>query len=247
MDLTSTVSALPGATPVEGLPDAWHWSRAVFNFDAVLTPDKSRSLQMNVMGRYDAGLARAVLEFAREHSAEFAAGDRPLVAVGGFSYPGWEFDTIVAVGPAVHDYHSQALPELHQATLAVFPGYRNEFSGTETEDEAWERFRKMLQPTKLEREQVPFLKLSYTNTRTQGGSKGPDRVLAPLSRLLRELPLLEDAPGSHVEWENAAGEVSRAEWDTALTLSGASGKREITIDELLKYAEQNVTGAGSGS
>ncbi|MDJ0340701.1 hypothetical protein QMK19_20670 [Streptomyces sp. H10-C2] len=29
MDLTSTVSALPGATPIEGLPDAWHWSRAV--------------------------------------------------------------------------------------------------------------------------------------------------------------------------------------------------------------------------
>lgn len=242
MDLTSTVSALPGATPIEGLPDAWHWSRAVFNFAAVLTPGRDRVLQVNVMGRYDEGLARAILEFAREHSAELAAGDRPLIPVGGFSYPGWAFDTVVAVGPAVHDYHSHAHPELHKATLAVFPGYRNEFSGTETEDEAWERFRKMLQPTKLEREQVPFLKMRYANTRTQGGSKGPDRVLAPLSRLLRELPLLEGAPGSFVEWENRSGEISRAQWDTELTLSGPSGQRAIGTDELLEFAGQSVTG-----
>ncbi|MFD5735801.1 hypothetical protein ACFWIY_23670 [Streptomyces sioyaensis] len=241
MDLKTELSAQPGATPIDGLPDAWHWSRAVFNFDAILTHEREYVLQLNVMGRYDEQLAHAILTFAHKHSAALADGARPLIPVGGFDHPGWDFDTVVAVRPAVHDYHSQN-PELHSATFAIFPGYQSEFSGNETEEETWQRFRKMLQPTKLDRECAPFVKMRYANTRTQSDSNSPERVLAPLSRLLRELPLLKDAPGSFVQWENRLGEVWNAEWVTDLTLSGPAQQQVTDIDALAAFAERSVTG-----
>lgn len=246
MDLTPKVSAQPGAAPIEGLPDAWHWSRVIFNFDAILTPDREHALEMRVMGRYDAALARAVLEFAREHSAEITGTGRPLVALGGFSCPGWEFDTVAAVSPGVHDNHAQDDADLHKATYTLFPGHRFEFSGTETEEEAIHLFRNALQPTKLDRAPVPFLRMRYDNTRTKSHSVGPDRGIAPLSVLLNELSLLDGAPGSWVEWENRLGEVLKAEAGTAgaLVLRAAADDREVTADELLGLAERSVVHAG---
>lgn len=243
MDLTAKVSGQPGAAPIEGLPDAWHWSRVIFNFDAVLTQDREHALELRVMGRYDADLARAVLEFAREHSARIVASDRPLVALDGFACPGWEFDTVAAVSPDVHENHAQDDPELHKATYTLFPAYRCEFSGTETVDEAVHLFRLALQPTKLDREPVPFLRMRYDNTRTRSHSVGPDRGLAPLSVLLNELSLLDGAPGSWVEWENRVGSVLKAESGAALTLHSASGDRKVTTDELLSLAERSVVQA----
>jgi hypothetical protein len=201
---------------------------------------------MRVMGRYDAALARAVLEFAREHSARVTGSDQPLVPLEGFSCPGWDFDIVAAVGPGVHDNHAQDDPDLHKATHTLFPGYRCEFSGTETEDEATYLFRRALQPTKLDRDRVPFLRMRYDNTRTRSQSTGPDRGLAPLSVLLHELSLLDGAPGSWVEWENRLGEVMRAEGGTAplLTLhTTTSGDRQITTEELLGFAERSVVHA----
>jgi hypothetical protein len=246
MDLTSKVAAQPGAAPIEGLPDAWHWSRMIFNFDAVLTPDHEHLLEMRVMGRYDATLAQAVLAFAREHSTDITDSGRPLMALGGFTCPGWEFDTIAAVGPGVHDNHAQDDADLHKATWTLFPGYRCEFSGTETEEEAIHLFRLALQPTKLDRERVPFLRMGYANTRTGSHSTGPDRGIAPLPVLLNELSLLEGAPGSWVEWENRLGEILKAETGpaTGLTLHTAAGDRGITTEELLGLAEQSVVHAG---
>jgi hypothetical protein len=247
-DLTAKVSAQPGAAPIDGLPDAWHWSRMIFNFDAILTPDHEYLLEMRVMGRYDATLARAVLKFAREHSTRIVGSGQPLVALAGFSCPGWEFDTVAAVSSDVHDNHAQDDPALHKATYTLFPGYRCEFSGTETKDEAVHLFRYTLQPTKLDREPAPFLRMRYANQRTKSHSIGPDRGLAPLPVLLNELSLLDGAPGSWVEWENRLGNVLKAEAGTApaLTLHTASGRREVTTDELLTLAEQTVTRADEG-
>ncbi|MFI6008288.1 hypothetical protein ACIBAG_05595 [Streptomyces sp. NPDC051243] len=243
MDLTANVSAQPGAAPIEGLSDAWHWSRMIFNFDAVLTPDHQHLLEMRVMGRYDAALAQAVLRFARERSDQITGSGRPLVPLGGFACPGWEFDTVAAVSPGIHENHAQDDPDLHKATYTLFPGYRTEFSGTETEDEAIHLFRRALQPTKLDREPVPFLKMRYDNTRTKSHSIGPHRGLAPLEVLLHELSLLEGAPGSYVEWENRLGQVWKAEYLTALTLHGPSQapqERATTADALISLAEQSV-------
>lgn len=246
MDLRSKVAAQVGAAPIEDLPDAWHWSRMVFNFDAILTPDHKHLLEMRVMGRYDAALARAVLEFAREHSEQIIAGDRPLVPLNGFTCPGWEFDTVTAVSPSVHDNHAQDDADLHTATWTLFPGYRCEFSGTETEDEAIHLFRRALQPTKLDRSPVPFLKMRYENTRTQSHSTGPDRGLAPLPVLLNELSLLHGAPGSWVEWENRLGDIFTAQTGTAtaLTLHAAPHERQATTEEVVSFAEKSVINPG---
>ncbi|WP_309030410.1 hypothetical protein [Streptomyces alfalfae] len=242
MDLTAKVSAQPDAAPIEDLPDAWHWSRVIFNFDAILTPDRQHALEMRVMGRYDPALARAVLQFARKRSEQIVSSDRPLVVLGGFTCPGWLFDTVAAVGPSVHDNHAQDDPGLHQRTWTLFPGYRCEFSGTETEDEAVDLFRRTLQPTKLDRAPVPFVKMRYDNTRTKSRSVGPDRGLASLSVLLNELSLLDGAAGSWVEWENRLGTVLKAETGptTGLSLSSATGTQKVTTEELLRLAEQSV-------
>ncbi|WP_306316687.1 MULTISPECIES: hypothetical protein [unclassified Streptomyces] len=249
MDLTSKVAAQPGAEPIEDLPDAWHWSRMIFNFDAILSPDHQHLLEMRVMGRYDASLARTVLAFARTHSDRITQSGKPLIVLDGFTCPGWKFDTVAAVAPSVHDNHAQDDADLHQATWTLFPGYGCEFSGTETQDEAVHMFSRALQPTKLDREPSPFLRMRYDNTRTRSHSIGPDRGLAPLSVLLHELSLLNNAPGSWVEWENRHGDIHKAtaETPTTLTLHNTTGEHPITTKDLLTLAEDSIVRADHSS
>jgi hypothetical protein len=246
MDLTPKVAAQPGAAPIEGMPDAWHWSRLVFNFDAVLTPDREHLLEMRVMGDYDPDLARAVLAFGREASARIVDGGRPLVPLNGFSCPGWEFDTVAAVGPGVHENHAADDADLHAATWTLFPAFRCEFSGTETEAEAIHLFRLALRPTTLDRSPVPFLRMRYENSRTLGRSTGSERGIAELSVLLNELSLLDGAPGSWVEWENRLGDVftARSGSAPALTLHAPGGERPLTAKELVDFAETSVLHPG---
>ncbi|MFE1507006.1 hypothetical protein [Streptomyces sp. NPDC058726] len=54
----------------------------------------------------------------------------------------------------------------------------------------------MLQPNKLDRTPVPFVKMRYDNTRTGSASKGDARGFAPLATLVRGLGLIEGASGS---------------------------------------------------
>ncbi|GAA1412334.1 hypothetical protein GCM10009639_64490 [Kitasatospora putterlickiae] len=241
MDLTPNVAAQPGAAPIAGLPDAWHWSRAIFNIDAILTQDREHLLEMRVMGRYDAALAQAVLTLARERSTDITESDRPLVALAGLASPDWTFDTVAAVSPDVHDNHAQDDTDLHRATWTLFPGHSCEFSGTETQEEARHLFRLALRPTKLDRDPIPFLRMRYHNTRTRSHSVGPDRGIAPLSVLLNELSLLDGAPGSVVEWENRTGELLKVEAATdLLLLRTTTGDRPITVNDLLALAEHSV-------
>ncbi|MFF2808125.1 hypothetical protein ACFVT2_13195 [Streptomyces sp. NPDC058000] len=238
MDLTSKLAAQPGAEPVPGVPDAWHWSRMIFSFDAVVARD--RVLEMRVMGEYDPTLARAVLELARDHASQVLAGDRPLVALNGLACPGWDFDTVAAVGSEVHEYHGQEDADLHKATVALFPAWRQEFSGSETLAEARHQFDRGLQPTRLRRDPVPFLRMRYRNERTGSHSEGPDRGLATLDILRHELSLLPGSPGSHVEWENRLGAVYLAECGDALTVHGPDGASRTTGDDLVALADQSV-------
>ncbi|WP_102923377.1 hypothetical protein [Streptomyces noursei] len=238
MDLTSKLAAQPGAEPVPGVLDAWHWSRMIFSFDAVVSGD--RVLEMRVMGEYDPALARAVLELARDHSEQLLDGDRPLVTLDGLACPGWDFDTVAAVGPEVHEYHSQEDTDLHKATVALFPAWRQEFAGSESLAEARHQFDRGLQPTRLRRDPVPFLRMRYRNERTGSHSEGPDRGLATLDVLRHELSLLPGAPGSHVEWENRLGAIFRAEYDDTLTVHGPHGPIRTTGDDLVALADQSV-------
>lgn len=242
MDLSATVSGFPNATPLEELTEAWRWSpNPMFHFTAALSTDRTRLLQVNVMGRYDQELVVSILKYARERVSPSVMNGHHLVPFDGFTHPGYEFDTIAIVPPAVHDYHANENPELHKLTLAAFPGSTCEFSGTESEEEAWGRFRKMLQPTKLDRESVPFLKMRYNNTKTKSGSRGSERGFTKLPILLRELELLQNAPGSFVEWENRHREVRNVEWDNGWILQlNSSSEQSVALGELLQIAEDSV-------
>ncbi|GAU65926.1 hypothetical protein SSP35_02_02950 [Streptomyces sp. NBRC 110611] len=244
MNLTAKVSGIPGAAPFGSLLGAWHWSpNPRFNFFAALDRDGEHLLQVNVVDACDHDLVRALLEFAREHAAEVIAVGRPLTLLEGFRHPGHDFDGVAIAAPGIHGYLAREFPDLHSVAYAVFPGCHSEFSGTESEEEAQERVRKMLRTTELDRDPVPFLKIRYENTRTKSKSTGLDRGLATLPVLLQELQLLQDAPGSFVEWENRHGDIWRAQWDDGLRLHGPSvADRPTDPNALLPFAEQTITG-----
>ncbi|WP_089099830.1 SUKH-3 domain-containing protein [Streptomyces hyaluromycini] len=133
MDLQSTVTAFPRATPIDGLDRAWTWRlNPVLNFAGAPTGDGTRLLQMNQVRRRDDALARAVLAFARAHEPELTAEGRFLTFVGGFEAPGYSFDAVAATVPGVHGHHRVRNSDLTPLTTIVFPAYRCEFSGRET-------------------------------------------------------------------------------------------------------------------
>ena len=242
MNLGSVLSAMPGAAPVPGLASTWRWSpNPMFTFTAALSTDARHNLQVNVRGRYDEALVTALLAHARAHDDTFVGQGRPLVAVGGFHHDGTEFDTVGAATAEVHSYHATENPELSTVTYAVFPAYVSEISGRENEEEAWGRFRRMLQPNKLDRTEMPFVKMRYDNTRTRSMSNGDARGFAPMDTLVRELELLAGAPGSFVEWENRHGTVWRVDstGDT-LELTHDATQQPVTPSRLQAVARSSV-------
>ncbi|MEV7029391.1 hypothetical protein AB0N99_04075 [Streptomyces sp. NPDC093272] len=243
MDLQSTVTAFPRATPVDGMDRAWTWRlNPVLNFAGALTGDGTRLLQMNQVRRHDDALAAAVLAFARAHESELFAEGRFLTCVGGFGTPGYSFDAVAAVVPGVHGHHRVRSPDLTPLTTIVFPAYLCEFSGRETLEEAEARYHKMLATADIGRGPMPFLKMRFDNPRTGGGGDNSGRALARPQVLLAEIPELRDAPGGFVEYENHAGDVRRVRWDRNGTwvLSDASGSQELGLDELLPLVEESL-------
>ncbi|MFF4112139.1 hypothetical protein [Streptomyces sp. NPDC001714] len=243
MDLQSTVTAFPRATPIDGLDRAWTWRlNPALNFAGALTGDGTRLLQMNQIRRHDDALARAVLAFARAHEPELIAEGRFLTCVGGFEALGYAFDAVAAVVPGVHGHHRVQNPDLAPVTTIVFPAYRCEFSGQETLEEAETRYHKMLATADVGRGPMPFLKMRFDNPRTGGGSNNPGRALARPEVLLAEIAELRNAPGGFVEYENHAGDVGRVEWDRNATwvLTDASGRRELGLDDLLPLVAESL-------
>ncbi|MFD4598962.1 hypothetical protein ACFWPQ_13105 [Streptomyces sp. NPDC058464] len=243
MDLQSTVTAFPRATPIDGMAGAWTWRlNPVLNFAGALTGDGTRLLQMNQVRRHDEALARAVLAFARAHEAELIAEGRFLTCVGGFEASGYSFDAVAAVVPGVHGHHRVQNPDLTPLTTIVFPAYRCEFSGRETPEEAEARYHKMLTTADIGRGPMPFLKMRFDHPRTGGGSDNPGRALARPEVLPAEIPELRNAPGGFVKYENHTGDVRRVQWDQNGTwvLSGASGSQELELDELLPLVAESL-------
>ncbi|MEU7648373.1 hypothetical protein [Streptomyces huasconensis] len=243
MDFDSLLSGLPGAAPFSGMEAAWRWSpNPMFTFTAALSADREHLLQVNVRGAHNEDLVREMLAFGRERSSEFVGTGVQMCALEGFRHEGSPFDAVGVAAPKVHGYHANENPELNAVTYALFPAYHTEISGRETEEEAWGRFRKMLQPNKLDRAPVPFVKMRYDNTRTRSHSTGNERGFAQVSTLQRELGLLDGAEGSFVEWENRHGQVRRAEWTggvCAVTFDGQE-RREMTVAELQELGRTDV-------
>ncbi|MEV4613535.1 hypothetical protein AB0K43_13175 [Kitasatospora sp. NPDC049258] len=243
MDLTATLAGMPGAEPWTDLPDAWRWApNPRFSFSAVLTTDRRHLLQVVALDHHDEDLVRSLLAFARDHSAEALGSRRPLTVLSGFTAAGHGFDTAVVAAPGAHRYQIQDA-SLHAVTYALFPGWHFEFSGTETESEALflTSHPQGLRATRLDRQPVPFLRMSYLNTATTSRSTSTERALATADVLLRELPLLEDAPGSWVEFENFRGQAWRAEWNGTFVVTGEGSRLEFDRDGLLDFARNSLT------
>ncbi|MCQ4195972.1 hypothetical protein M4J08_006717 [Streptomyces parvulus] len=242
MNPASVLPAMPGAAPVPGLASGWRWSpNPMFAFTAALSTDGRHNLQVNARGRYDGALVTALLAHARAHDDGFVGRGRPLMAVGGFHHHGTRFDTVGVAAPEVHGYHATENPELSAVTYAVFPAYASEISGRENEEEAWGRFRKMLQPNRLDRAEVPFVKMRYHNTRTRSMSEGDARGFASLDTLVRELELLDGAPGSFVEWENRHAAVRRVHsTGDGLELTQGATRGPVGIGQLEAVARASV-------
>lgn len=241
MDLLSTIEALPNVGPLEDLDRAWKWSlNPVLHFAGALTSDGTRLFQTNQRGKHDESLARAVLTFARDHEKQLIGGGRFIGYAAGFELPGYTFDAVAAAVPDVHGHHRAQNPDLTAVTYIVFPAYACEFSGRETLAEAEARYTKMLHPAEIGREAVPFVKMSFDNPRTGGGSNNPGRALTYPRILLQEIPQLENSPGGFVEYENREGNVWRIEWDGTWLLSAESGRREMSLEEVLSFAEASL-------
>ncbi|MFI9469851.1 hypothetical protein ACIHBQ_20525 [Streptomyces sp. NPDC052492] len=242
MDLQTTLAGFPNAAPLDGLDQAWKWSLGpVLHFAGVPSKDGTRLMQTNQRGRHDEELARGVLAFAREHEQALIRTDRPIAAVPGFSADGYAFDAVAATAPEVHGHHKAQNPDLTAVTYIVFPAFATEVSGRESLEEAQARYQKMLSPAEIGREAVPFLKMSFDNPRTSGGSTNPGRALTYPRMLRQEIPQLEGAPGGFVEWENRTGDVWRVAWDGEWVLSGAEGERRgMNLDGILEFSDETL-------
>lgn len=173
VDLEQAVRGIPGVEEFPGLARAWRWSPMFrFVFSLAMDAEGTRIHQVNARDSFDEGLARAVLAFAREHRAGLGEDPRPFEVVPGFSHQGYGFDAVVAVQPGIHGYYEGRNAELDEVVVGVFPAYVREFSGNETPEEAFMRFKKMLNPADMTRGAVPFLRMRFDNTRTGGGSEG---------------------------------------------------------------------------
>jgi len=232
--------------PLAGLSDAWYWSRVpVFGFAGALSADGERLLQFSGRESYDEELAVSVLGFAREREGEIFARNAHWGALGGFQPPAGrrDFDAVVGISPDVHRAYRLERPELTSHVRMVFPAYACEFAAAadETPDEAVTRYR-MLRLNELGRDPLPYLRMRYANTLTQGRSTNRGRGFTEPGRLVDELRWMEGGDGSFVEFENRHGRVWRAEWRGGWFVAelgvdtDAGGARETGVEELIEFA-----------
>ena len=110
--------------PLPGLADAWTWTGPIDRFQMADVPgaDGVHSFEIRTLDSWNEELARAVLAFARQHSAALVRPERLFTPVAGFQppVPGFTFDTVASVGPGTSSYRHDDVPELTEATVPVF-------------------------------------------------------------------------------------------------------------------------------
>ncbi|MEU4085527.1 hypothetical protein [Streptomyces aureus] len=246
VDIKEAVAEIEAVQEEPGLPLAWRWSPLHrFVMCLAIDHDGRWAYQMNSLDVHDDGLIRAVLAFARHHQLGRGQDARPLTVLPGFSYGSYRFDAVAAASPAVHRFHHHRNEALNEVVSAVFPAYLCEFRGDENVEEAAVRFERMLRPTRVSRLPVPYLRMRYDNTRTGGASMGTSRGFTTHDVLLRELALLEGAPGSFLEFENRPGEVWRIQWDGSWIVNGRSQDVRPSEEWLLKVLGCPLDGGDS--
>jgi hypothetical protein len=243
-DIADVVQGFAGVRPMPGMDACWTWSIPnMFTYGLALTTDGAHAVQMNIRGEADEELMISVLSYAREHSAEVLAAV-PFAVLEGFTPPAKSevyFDTVAAAIPGVLTYQKKQ-PALTDVTYAVFPAYRCEFSGRETQQEAVDRVGKFMRVADIRRMATPFLKLRYDNPKTGGGTIGTQMGLDHVETLMRELRYLEGADGAYIDFENFRSRQRRAYWKDGLWLADgpeAEG-RQFELTDLLAWTHQFI-------
>jgi hypothetical protein len=240
VDIAAAVKKFPGVRPVAELEGCWTWSLGRFHYTLALTADGTHALQLNSRDELDLALVVAVLAFARDHT-DIVLAAAPLAVVEGFTSPSaTPYDTVAAAIPAVHRYLEYDHPQLNDVTYAVFPAYRCEFSGLETQQEATYRFDNMIDSADLRRPPSPWVRMRYDNPKTGMGSIGPNLGIASADRLMEELSNLEHADNAFVEFENFRSERRHVFWSDGLRFAHGDPTRTIEMVELLAWAHRFV-------
>ena len=235
-DLSAKLSGLPNARPLPGVANAWEWSPAPrFLMLAALSSDRQYVFRLGTRDSHAPDLCREFLDFALTHEVEFIARPEPLIAVPGFSWPGWRFDAVGRARPEVYQFFSED-PDLRDVTFEVFPAYLSEISGFESVDQAAERFRRMIKVSDLNREPSPYVLVRFDNPRTGAGTIGDMPTFVSPSYLQHELRLLEGAREAYLELRNYRNERWLVRWDGQWRVEGGAEALQMSLDEVLGWA-----------
>ena len=240
MSIAETIAQTPAAVALPGLDQAWRWAGENNRFQYAATPanDGVHILQTYTLDAYDEPVVRDVLAYAREHADNLSPDSPPLQILPGFTTPGRNFDAVVLVSPAVHSAYRDERQELHPITFLAFPAYSTEYSGRETIAEAKLRAlsSRGILLANLNRMPNTYVKLRYVNATTKARTIGDERGFSTVQTLARELELLENSPGSFVEFENRQGQVWQVEWHGHWSVTGASTRQIDTVQGILDFA-----------
>jgi len=182
----------------------------------------------------------AVLAFARRRTEAVLAG-APFAVLEGFtSTSATPFDCVAAAIPAIARYHEFDHPALNDVTYAVFPAYRCEFSGLETQEEATYTFDRVLDAANPHRPPSPWVRMRFDNPKTGTGSIGPDLGIASADLLMQELRNLEHADNAFVEFENIRHERRRVSWSGKLQLLDEHKILALELPDLLAWTHRFI-------
>jgi hypothetical protein len=240
VDIPGVVKEFPGVRPVAGLDACWTWSAGRFYFAIALTAEGAHAMQLNCRNALDLNLVVTLLAFARVRSEAVLAA-APFAILEGYTSPSaTPFDSVAAVIPAVHRFQELDHPHLNDVTYAVFPAYRCEFSGLETQEEATYRFDYMLNAADLQRPPSPWVRTRFDNPKTDTGSIGPHLGIASADLLMQELRNLEYADNAFIEFENFRNERRRVSWSGELQLSNEDEIRTFEMPDLLAWTHRFI-------
>lgn len=134
------------------------------------------------------------------------SGSSPVSVFNGFVCAGWAFETMCVLNSSAHRSFVGEVPELHEFTFVVFPAYRCEFSGNETDKEIEFMRKNTVGTIDVRRSPSPKIKMWYKDVAKSAGSVGKDVKLDRVDSLRRVLRDISDDGESRVMIENYKGD-----------------------------------------